>query len=496
MKPGTSDLLSNSREFSRSADNTIYHKGYPVSFRSTGGAPSIQVSLTRDGTRADIDVDYRSAWFPIGLLNGHLTASNSDIRAGTNDARHNNQWSGVQNWWRNLLGLPMAETSSLGDVSGQALPSEPRLKADKPADAVYDFLNGWLVEQKPNESQAYFAEQILACVELEEGVKADRGMVRFAMLQRMMAANTNIGKVSSLTNAIVGVNISNERLKVIQQPHHAQFVLYDVREDLAEEFNCVNRLDLTQVSPRAMKSRSFGKYVGAVFTLKQKDQVGRMVATLWQRERGYWRLISYDVDLEIDRSNVPNVRAQPPEDAPLEYVEGDRDMVRAASTFMKEWLINKNIDRALEYITSECLACVTLYRADDVPAPKTPEEARALLKSGMTRAAEAIGSVRRLDGAIVAPEVHHPALKLVKHADDRAFLIASIPESMADAAHCERRGPDGEPHFSAAPATGYGRYYAAGFSLSSGSADPAMLWIVWSKVNGSWKAMSYALLTP
>jgi hypothetical protein len=171
-------------------------------------------------------------------------------------------------------------------------------------------------------------------------------------------------------------------------------------------------------------------------------------------------------------------------------------MVRAASTFMKEWLINKNIDKALEYITPECLACVTLYRADDVPAPKTPEEARALLKTGMTRAAEAIGSVRRLDGAIVAPEVHHPALKLVKHADDRAFLIASIPEPMADAAQCERRGPDGEPHFSDATNIGYGKYYAAGFNLSSGNADPATLWIVWSKVNGSWKAMSYALLTP
>jgi hypothetical protein len=60
-----------------------------------------------------------------------------------------------------------------------------------------------------------------------------------------------------------------------------------------------------------------------------------------------------------------------------------------------------------------------------------------------------------LDGAIVAPEVHHQALKLVMHAEDAAFVIASIPESTGAAADCGRRRPDGDPDFSAAIATGY-----------------------------------------
>jgi hypothetical protein len=95
-----------------------------------------------------------------------------------------------------------------------------------------------------------------------------------------------------------------------------------------------------------------------------------------------------------------------------------------------------------------------------------------------------------------APEVHHPALKLVKHAEDAAFVIASISESMGAAADCGRRRPDGDPDFSAAPATGYGTYYAAGFNFSNGNVDPATLWTVWSNVNGSWKVVSYALLSP
>ena len=497
LKPGALELLTRSKEFSRTVDNTVYHKGYPICFRSTGGTPSIQFSITRDGTRADIDVDYRSSKFPVALFNGHLTASNSDIRVSGNDAKHNQQWSGMQNWWANLLGLPLTETFRLGTESDRVIPAAPRRKGGNPSDAVHDFLSGWLVEQKPEEAIAYFDAQSYACVDVQDKATTDRGMVSFLLLQRMMAANAQIGKMSSLSNAIVGVAVSSERLKVIQQPHHATFVLYDVREDLAEEFKCVNRLDSSQVSPKALKSQSFGKYVGAMFTIKQNQQTAaRMVATLWQREGGYWKLISYDVDPEIDRSRVPNLRAALPADAPLEYVQGDGDMVKAASSFMREWLVRKNVEKALEYAAPESLACVTLYRTDDVPAPSTPAEARELLKTGMARAAEAIGSVRRLDGAIVAPEVHHQALKLVKHAEDMAFVVASIPESMGTAADCGRRRPDGDPDFSAAAATGYGSYYAAGFNFSNGNVDPATLWTVWRNVNGSWKVVSYALLSP
>ena len=48
----------------------------------TGRHPSVQISIALDGRRADVDVDYRRR--PSHrLFNGHLTASNSDVRAGT-----------------------------------------------------------------------------------------------------------------------------------------------------------------------------------------------------------------------------------------------------------------------------------------------------------------------------------------------------------------------------------------------------------------------------
>ena len=114
LKPGALDVLDKSREFRRMEDNTSYHKGYPICYRGKPAVPSIQVSATRDKTRADIDVDYRSSGFPKGLVNGHLSASNSDVRAGRNDEIHNNQWLGLNNWWRSLLSLPQAAERQSG----------------------------------------------------------------------------------------------------------------------------------------------------------------------------------------------------------------------------------------------------------------------------------------------------------------------------------------------------------------------------------------------
>ena len=99
------DILNKTQEFVRDRDNTVYHKGFPISYRLKKGPPSIQFSISRDGKMADIDVDYRSSSFPKALINGHLTASNSDVRAGNNLEKHDERWIGLNAWWREVFGL-------------------------------------------------------------------------------------------------------------------------------------------------------------------------------------------------------------------------------------------------------------------------------------------------------------------------------------------------------------------------------------------------------
>jgi hypothetical protein len=68
---------------------------------------------------------------------------------------------------------------------------------------------------------------------------------------------------------------------------------------------------------------------------------------------------------------------------------------------------------------------------------------------------------------------------------------------MGAATSCDRpRKPNGEPDFSPSPATGYGGYYVTGFSLGKNKTNPAVLWLVWRKVNQDWKAVSYVVMTP
>src|SRR5262245_55140005 len=155
LKPDALEKLKASSEFFRDRDNTIYHHGYPLNYRQDGGTPSIQVSTAKDGRHADIDVDYRSAKFPQGLVNGHLTAANSDVRAGGNTQKHLQRWQGLIDWWENLFGfLEQGEPSEESLAEGE-IPAIPRKGDDKLETAAADYLTAWLVEQKPNLSAAY-----------------------------------------------------------------------------------------------------------------------------------------------------------------------------------------------------------------------------------------------------------------------------------------------------------------------------------------------------
>ncbi len=163
--------------------------------------------------------------------------------------------------------------------------------------------------------------------------------------------------------------------------------------------------------------------------------------------------------------------------------------------FHAEWLVRKNIEKALEESLPSVLRASTCTGLT-MCRPRRRPRRRASCKKGMTRAAEAIGLVKRLDGAVVAPEVRRRALKLVKRSEDQRFSSRPSPNPWARRPTARAAETDGDPDFSAAPATGYRTYYAAGFNFGNGNVAPATLWTVWRNVNGSWKVVSYALLSP
>ena len=233
---------------------------------------------------------------------------------------------------------------------------------------------------------SYFAEQSFACADLERGEKLDRGMAKFRLLMALQRANQRFGNVGQLGDISTAVPLegTGARSKVVQHPYQGQFALYDVREDAAEQFKCVNRLDPTLISPKAAASKAFGKYYGAVFRLGTKDGADQTtLATLWTREGKSWKLISYDVDPVWDEYRAPDTATAAPEGAPTVYATAPAELVGASTKFLETWLVKRDVDGALGYMSAQCTDCVKLNLSADQPPPKTAEDARAQLKKGM-----------------------------------------------------------------------------------------------------------------
>jgi hypothetical protein len=500
LRPDTQKILESSREFSRQVDNTVYHKGYPICFRGSGGTPSIQFSLAPDGTRGDVDVDYRSSTFPIMLLNGHLTSSNSDVRAGNNDERHNGSWKGLANWWRDFMGLVVGDVATADAASIKSkVADQPRLgKGTKPEDAIADFMKAWLIEQNPGVAAGYIAPRAFACLETERGAPVDRGVARFQIAVTMQAINARIGKIDALTQASEGVSLTGPRGKEVPQPSRDAFVMYDLRDDLAQSLDCESRLHPELADAKLARSTDFGHYVAAVFRLKAGDVRGDSVATLWSEEGGTWRLIAYATEPEFTPGSLPSA---PPiattTAAPaLPVIDGDPAMLRASTDFFNAWFVQKKPEAAFQQLSPSSYTCYNAFRAEDAPAAATQEEAGKRLLEGMTHASQLVGDASRLEDLITGIEPHHPDLKLVKHAASAAFTVVSIPDAMGAAAACDRLKPGLVPRMDRDAPTEYGRFYATSARFARAGADGAVLWILWAKEGASWKVVSYLVIAP
>ena len=201
LKEDALSMLDRSREFRRAADNTVYHRGYPINYRQRGGTPSIQISIALDRRRADVDVDYRAGFFPVSMFNGHLTTANSDVRAGGNYDRHANRWAGFQNWWRSIFGVRVAGAPAAErDTASQFFPEKPRI-GDKTIDFMMeDFLTAWLIDRDAVQAMGYVSERAYACL-MEDGddpLSFDRGTAPLLMYGNLKAASEALGRRTSL----------------------------------------------------------------------------------------------------------------------------------------------------------------------------------------------------------------------------------------------------------------------------------------------------------
>ena len=493
------ETLEASREFKRGTDNTVFHRGYPTNYRQQGRVPTIQISIARDGRRADFDVDYRSSSFPAALFNGHLSASNSDVRAGNNDDRHNARWEGFQNWWQGFFGVRLP-TDYEDNVANQAvqIPDAPRIGDKTIEKMMLDFLTAWLIEGNIVESMGFISERAYPCVALDRSVDLDLGMAPFVLMMGMKAAHEMLDmpdmpdvldRPESLEGVVLGVNLGDPVLKLVRQPHHAQFVIYSVPDDVAAEFDCASRMQLVDDSGRA--AREYGNYFASTFFVDTPSGKGETVALLWAREDGYWKIVSYESE-PMEEDPLADLHVAPTVE--VTRIDVHEEFAGAVDDFLTSWFIDNDYDAAFDYMSPRCYSCYNLYRDEGVPEARSDEEAGRLIRESIEQTAETIGKRTNLDSLLTSIEPSHPIVQVMTHSAGETYSLTSLSNAIADLSDCATRArdefvPDDLP-------LDYGETFGANFRFQTRSGETPVFRTLWVNENGEWKIISFGVEEP
>jgi hypothetical protein len=303
LQPNADSILDRSREFVRSQENTIYHAGYPHSYRLGSGAPSVQFSLAADGLSADIDVDYRASRAPQSLFNGHLTSSNSDVRSGDNARRHDGRWSGFGNWWSDVFGSVRsgdhpgedagpfggAPTRPPSPVPPNRVPGAPIAEV---ADAVQEFLTDWLIRRSYQEASSFSSPDVLRCVadsmEVSRTSSAER--LRQATVQLLEQVAHDWGRPTSLSMAMKPVIPWSPAVRIVKHAFEQDFTIVEVPSELGEMYEC-GAIPPKNFVPSA--TPQYGTYYGAVLQVMREGRPGGTLVLVWRRLNDTWRLVAY-----------------------------------------------------------------------------------------------------------------------------------------------------------------------------------------------------------
>ena len=489
LKPNAVDMLEQSREFRRGVDNAIFHQGFPTNYRQQGGSPSIQVSIAADRRRADIDVDYRGSTFPVSMFNGHLTSSNSDVRAGNNYDRHNNRWNGFQNWWRNVFGIRVPQSpEDLANDGSSAVTAPPRA-GNKDIDVMMrDFMQAWLIDGDVRAAAAYVSERAYPCLadDPDNAADIDRGVAPFVLRRRLQIAYDALGSPTSLEGLSLGVRLATPALKLVQQPHHAQFVLYSVPDDVAATFDCESRA----ASGARPARRAYGNYFGATFTIVMRGERGIPLALLWAKDDGYWKIVSWQIDPDGDTLPPP----PPPAAVKIATIKTDATLATAATDFLESWLIRKNYDAAFQYASRQSYSCYDLLRAPDQPAATSLDDAGRKIRAGLESTGKLVGPARNLEDLLMPVPPLLPSIQAMLHPHSDAFSLSSFPNALIEAVDCSARARGVRPP-STVPLE-YGRGFGMTFRFRSAAGETPVMRALWIKEGAAWRIASYDIELP
>lgn len=491
LKHGAVNKLYAAKEFQRAHDNTVYHIGYPINFRQQGAVPALQFSVARTGLRADIDVDYRSSSAVKALVNGHLTAANSDVRAGQNDMVHNRRWNGLPNWWKDLLAaftgqVPAEEATPL-------FPPEAELERKRIArgpihDAVHSYLTDWLIDQKPELLLPLISIKSFPCVaEFRDGAQSDSKLALVRILRRMQERNKSLGKVARLEDVVQPVPYPLPGAVPVSQQYSNLFALQEVYEDVAWAIDCRIRYKMQLVESIPRPPHRLNKTYVVSMRVKDSKEPEAFVVQTWKQESGEWRLVSFDVKRKSTAPPADLVAAADPLPPPD---SDEKQLSTQAAKLLTTWLMQKQPAEAVKFFLPESFACNEFADSTDTGGkPSEPADSQNLMRFLDEAAKHAVPNPK-LEGVVAAPEAGHHDLKPVAHSQEGAFLLAQVSGELLRMSPCgsSPKAARKRPVASALPRTGM----ATAFRLVQPDGDQnAVITLYWKKSQSDWRVSSY-----
>ena len=494
LKPDAVDTLSRSQEFFHDKDNVHYHKGFPICYRLRNGPPSIQFSISPDKKMSDIDVDYRSSTFPKALVDGHLTAANSDVRAGNNLYSHDSRWAGLDGWWREVFGLlgsgaklpKETATESLGNI-----PLNPSIRADQGIDkSAHDFLKVWVVDKQPNKSVAYFSRRSYSCLEtlaLKKGKPAAPGMVRLRTEMAMKQFSDITGVVNSVGDVFEAANEWSQGLKEEKNAYAAEFRLVSVPMDVAWDEQC------DAIGDGKSGKQPKERYYATAFRGRQGDSRNKVMSLLWAQEGGYWKIIAIRIEDSSDAGIVPKstVAQVEPTELELHNIAGDPEAVKDITQFYLTWVLNRNATQASHFASQRSYQCLTAPSGEQKKL--TP---LTRIQSGLKRPLEKVPSGTNLAEMMSSVQPVNDLVRPVEQENSKAFAIMAVPEQMATRFLCQNRHlPEELPELKPADAE-YGAYYVSASRLNFGEEESPALLLLWTREKTGWRIVAWAVEVP
>jgi hypothetical protein len=483
LKPDAVDRLYKSREFKRTGDNTIFHIGYPVNFRQQGGTPSLQVSVTRTGRRADIDVDYRSSSGPVALFNGHLTSANSDVRAGNNFQRHSGRWTGLRDWWQGLLGLFLPQPEEKVELAlGISIPVKPRVTANEPLSAaVHDYFRTWFIDASPETAMSYVSVRSYACLaEFQTGESLESGLAALRILERMRRGLKAYGKTTDLSEVIASVALYPPSSKPVVHDFAQLFSMQHLTDTAARSMDCRVRQRVKLVEPLPYGGDEYGEYYATETRLLKEQGPETVLTQLWTKEEGSWKVISFHLEHPLVGA-APEIVAAEPEAASAEAPSSASQaaIAKASTAFLTAWLRDRRYADAAAYFAPRTAFCADVKDSGSVGA-------------FLASIGDQLPKGASLADLVKAVPFGHPHLRKVTHPEAGAFLLTEVSTDLAKTLECNAAAPDrrstmGQPTFN-------GMAFRTDFAIKAAEGEAGAVSLLWRLERNNWRIVAASII--